>query len=72
MISPLMNPVSLSEDDNLRSYCVRALLRQGLPTIDSCEGVAPKTIVQFWHDLDAVPDDVLECLHTRCSPWKED
>ncbi len=57
----------VAEDDGLRSECIRKLVQKSAVfkkrhgTID-----IPKVIIQFWHNLDDVPEDVQECLDS----WK--
>lgn len=53
----------IAEDDTLRSECIRNLVQKPIQykkrngTINT-----PKVIIQFWHDLDDVPNDVQGCL----------
>lgn len=62
------DPSHIAEDDNLRSCYVRGLVQEAVPQevapIESSSNTTeiPKVIVQFWHDLYEVPDDVQECL----------
>lgn len=55
----------IAEDDGLRSECIRKLVQKSAAfkkrhgTID-----IPKVIIQFWHDLDDIPNDVQECLNS--------
>jgi hypothetical protein len=57
------NLSDISEDDHLRSDYMRGLIQDRLP-IETLTGSTniPKLIVQFWHNLNALPPDVLECL----------
>lgn len=54
---------NIAEDDNLRSECIRELVQGHLTSKkrNNASGI-PKVIIQFWHDLDDVPNDVQECL----------
>jgi len=62
-MKPKKDSLRIAEDDGLRSECIRKLVqipvsfgkRHGHIDI-------PKVIVQFWHDLGNVPNDVQECL----------
>lgn len=59
----LHDPVDIAEDDRLRSIHVRELVQNTPPVEAPSEPVIiPKVIVQFWHDWDAIPTDVCECL----------
>lgn len=59
----LRNPSSIAENDVLRSRHVRELIQEALPIENSSSRAnIPKVIVQFWHDLNEIPDDVQECL----------
>jgi mannosyltransferase OCH1-like enzyme len=58
-------PHRVADDDQLRSDCVRELLRTHAPIAArsrSARRDVPKTIVQFWDDLSAIPTDVSECV----------
>lgn len=59
------NPLHISEDDRLRSCHIRELVQDRVP-IDAPSGHVkiPKLIIQFWHDLAALPPDVRECLYS--------
>jgi hypothetical protein len=53
------------EHHRQRSEFIRRLVQQ--PTDDApvnarCRQVPPKTIVQYWHDLEALPEDIRECI----------
>lgn len=62
-MSLVNDPLRVAEDDRLRSNHVRKLVQQPLLTRSHPGPVTiPKTIVQFWHDLGAIPGDVVECL----------
>ena len=55
----------VAEDDKLRSSYMRNLVHGLYPTKPSPEPVTiPKVIIQYWHDLDALPSDVGECLES--------
>ena len=44
---------------------MRELVREAAPAEVSLNRVStPRVIVQYWHDSDAVPDDVRECLNS--------
>src|ERR1700734_2663988 len=64
-MQPRNNPSHIAEDDHLRSCHIRELVQDGVP-IDAQSGhiKIPKLIIQFWHDLTALPPDVRECLHS--------
>lgn len=53
----------LSEDDDLRSEFIRNLI-QNQSSIEKFDNhfSIPKVIIQYWHDLDNLPDDVNDCL----------
>jgi len=56
---------ALAEDDDFRSSYIRFLVQaRDTPQAGQSrsEKEIPKTIVQFWHDSDGVPEDVQECL----------
>src|SRR5216683_5976133 len=57
------DPLQIAEDDRLRSCHIRELVQDDVPT-DAPSGhiKIPKLIIQFWHDLAALPPDVSECL----------
>jgi hypothetical protein len=59
------NPLHIAEDDRLRSCYIRELVQDGVP-INAPSGHVkiPKLIIQFWHDLAALPRDVRECLYS--------
>ncbi len=59
------------EDDRLRSAFIRELTLQQLnravaPNADgtSHEGTIPRTLIRYWHDPHALPDDVRACLNS--------
>lgn len=57
------DPSSIAEDDDLRSRHIRELVREAVPIeISASRTDIPKVIVQFWHDLHEIPEDVQECL----------
>ena len=48
-----------------RSEFIRKLVQGPLgqhPVNDRCAHLTPRTIVQFWHDLHHLPEDVEECI----------
>lgn len=59
---------SVSEEDHaFRSQVIQWLLQQSpAHGAASPNDSIPKVLVQYWHDLGALPDDVAECLHS----WK--
>ena len=55
----------IAENDVLRSRYVRDLVQEDVPIKNSSNRTnIPKVIVQFWHDLNKIPDDVQECLNS--------
>lgn len=67
----LPDPIwSRSEEDHaFRSQVIQWLLHDApaeRPQETPCEDPIPRVVVQYWHDLDALPRDVAECLHS----WK--
>lgn len=58
-----INPSHVAEDDRLRCCHMRELIQEG-HSIDSPSGPVkiPKVLIQFWHDLVALPADVRDCL----------
>lgn len=63
------DPIAYSEDDDLRSRYARSIIQN--PESYSSKALSneiciSKTIVQFWDNLDRIPEDVQECLDT----WK--
>ena len=57
------DPSRIAEDDVLCSRYVRELVQEAVPIENSSIRTdIPKVIVQFWHDLDEIPNDVQECL----------
>ena len=60
-------PDEVSEDDMLRSRQMRYIIQEAKPIEPSRSPMAiPKVIIQFWHDANAIPADVQECLDS----WK--
>ena len=62
-------PLGFEEDDRLRSAFIRNLTLQqldragALSAVDAPQSaVIPRTLVRYWHDPCAVPDDVRVCL----------
>ena len=52
-----------AEDDDLRSDHIREIVQETIPIENSSSGTEiPKVIVQFWHNLNDIPEDVQECL----------
>jgi len=60
----------LPEDHQLRSDFIRGLVQRSFngakPSL-SLDKVIPKRIVQFWDDLNRLPDDVKDCMES----WKK-
>lgn len=62
-------PAGFEENHTLRSACIRDLTLEQLAT-DSfagrhcSRGNIPRTLVRYWHDPDALPDDVGVCLES--------
>lgn len=64
-------PLGFEEDDRLRSDFIRDITLQQLdPSVTSNGGglpqsaLIPKTLVRYWHDPRALPDDVRACLNS--------
>jgi len=56
-------PYRIAEDDDLRSRHIWGLIQKTSRTENSFdESRIPKVIMQFWHNLEQVPEDVQECL----------
>jgi mannosyltransferase OCH1-like enzyme len=62
-------PLGFEEDDRLRSAFIRNLALQQLDHAGALSAgdapqsaVIPRTLIRYWHDLCAVPDDVRACL----------
>jgi hypothetical protein len=63
-------PAGFEEDEGMRSDFVRQLTLQQISqksaqsTVDSAdqEQLIPRTLLQYWHDLNDMPDDVRTCL----------
>lgn len=58
-----MNRAAVADDDQLRSQYVWQLI-QATPsyTAPPNDTAIPRLIVQYWHDLKAIPPDVQECI----------
>jgi hypothetical protein len=53
------------EHHRQRSEFIRALVQRSdskAPVVPRCTQGPPKTIVQFWHDLEDLPEDIKECI----------
>lgn len=53
------------EHHRQRSEYIRKLVQQSVgqpPINDVCMQSTPRTIVQFWHDLQELPEDIKECI----------
>lgn len=64
-------PLGFEEDDHLRSAFIRDLTLKQLDRSaisSACDltdsALIPKTLIQYWHDPDDVPDDVRACLNS--------
>ena len=62
----LANAINLSriaEDDVLRSRQMRHIIQDVQPTEPPLSSVTiPRVVMQFWHDSNAIPADVQECI----------
>lgn len=57
--------IRVAEDDSLRSNHVCKLVRDITPLSEVNNPTAsaiPRSIIQYWHDRDSIPDDVQSCL----------
>jgi mannosyltransferase OCH1-like enzyme len=62
-----MEICKISEDNILRSEYIRKIVQRNISSINFCspnEMKIPKTIVQFWHNLNDITDDVNTCLNS--------
>ena len=60
------------EHHRQRSNFIRALVQQPVSEVairDQWKQAPPKAIVQFWHDLNELPDDIEECI-ASWTHWK--
>ena len=60
-------PSKLAEDHAFRSSYIRQLVQgpdNHNPTDQSCKATIPKLLIQYWHDPQDLPKDVLNCLQT--------
>jgi len=65
MINSASDAISIAEDHDLRSKQIRELVLETIPFQNSFYNIdIPKTIVQFWHDLNNIPEDVQDCLNS--------
>lgn len=58
------------ENHAFRSHVIQWLLHQscsGIQQEPNCEYAIPRVLIQYWHDLDALPEDVAQCLQS----WKQ-
>lgn len=65
MIAPSADAITISEDDQQRSDVVRNLVQSTRSPNLYSKGLTrkiPRTIVQYWNDLDNIPKDVKVCL----------
>jgi len=59
--------IRVAEDDELRSSHIRELIQEIVPVTSATLPASieiPKVLVQFWHDLEAIPKDVQGCLES--------
>jgi mannosyltransferase OCH1-like enzyme len=67
MSIPTPNFSGSEEDHQYRSIFIHWLLHQSIPTselrIDN-KGFIPKVIIQYWHNLKEIPNDVQECINS--------
>ena len=63
--SILINALRIAEDDDLRSLQMRHIIQE-VESIEPSHAptAIPKLIIQFWHDANAIPADVNECLNS--------
>ena len=62
-----LNNKNIAEDDDLRSEYLRNLFRMISDQHHKKEKTSiPKTIIQYWHEKDNIPNDVQECIDS----WK--
>lgn len=57
----------IAEDDKSRSHYIRELVHSRTSTSTSSDDPTfeiPKLLVQYWHDRDAIPADVKECMES--------
>jgi hypothetical protein len=63
MMPSVNDSIYIAENDDLRSNHIRELVQEKISIAKSfCRTVIPKIIVQFWHDLNDIPNDVQDCL----------
>lgn len=55
----------IAEDDTCRSMYIYNFLQKD-KHINTSDVTIPKVIIQFWHSLNEIPNDVLECIES----WK--
>ncbi len=60
------NKEIIPEDDNKRSKFIYDFLQKQKHTYSNEDLVIPKVIVQYWHSLDELPNDVFKCIES----WK--
>lgn len=62
-----LSPLSISEDDKLRSYVIWNLIQGRKKAQLENDGVKiPRQIIQFWNNINAIPSDVENCIDS----WK--
>jgi hypothetical protein len=58
-----LSPLSVSEDDDLRSRCMWHLAHDSVDQMfQDATSAIPRVLIQFWNDAKAVPTDVQECM----------
>lgn len=67
MNSSLEHPTFIAENDKLRSLHIRDIFHKECSTkISNSKITIPKQLIQFWHNLDELPDDVQNCIDSWC------
>ena len=58
-----LSPLSISENDELRSHFMWDLIQSSKRAPFEVDGVTiPRQIIQFWDDINAIPPDVKSCI----------
>ena len=59
----IISPSRIAEDDDLRSCIMRHIIQEVEPAEPMQAPITiPRVIIQFWHEANAIPADVQECL----------
>jgi mannosyltransferase OCH1-like enzyme len=64
-MASLADMTESAEHHRQRSEFIRGLVQQSVTTVPTSERYKqgpPKTIVQYWHDLSELPEDIEECI----------